>query len=175
VTEQRDRLGEGAEHRVVWILEIRDNHANRRETSMRVFTASVIVALSLGTWGCGSSSTNSGATPASPTPTPTTPAPTPTPPGGTVTINVVAINGAQSFSPNPATLPAGQLVVWHNIDSITHRVVLNDGSLDTSDIAAGASSRPMAINTGAGPYHCSIHPVMVGTIVRAAATSTSRR
>jgi plastocyanin len=82
-----------------------------------------------------------------------------------VTINVVGINGAQSFSPNPATLPAGQMVVWHNIDSITHRVVLNNGSLDTGNIAGGASSQPMSINGGGGPYHCSIHPVMVGTIV----------
>ena len=86
-----------------------------------------------------------------------------------MTINVVGINGAMSFSPNPATLPAGQMVVWHNIDSITHRVVLNDGSLDTGDIAGGASSQPMSVNTG--PYHCSIHPVMVGTIVAAASTS----
>jgi hypothetical protein len=31
----------------------------------------------------------------------------------------------------------------------------------------------MAINTGGGPYHCSIHPVMVGTIVAAAAATTS--
>ena len=67
-----------------------------------------------------------------------------------MTINVVAINGAQSFSPNPATLPAGQMVVWHNIDSVTHRVVLNNGSLDTGDLAPGASSQPMSINTGGG-------------------------
>jgi len=83
-----------------------------------------------------------------------------------VTINVVGINGAMSFSPNPATLPAGQMVVWHNSDSITHRVVLDDGSVDTGNIAGGASSRAMSINNG-GPYHCAIHPVMVGTIVPA--------
>jgi hypothetical protein len=35
-------------------------------------------------------------------------------------------------------------------DSITHRVVLNDGSLDTGNLDPGASSQPMAINT-AGP------------------------
>ena len=79
-----------------------------------------------------------------------------------MTINVVGVNGAQSFSPNPATLPAGQMVVWRNIDSITHRVVLDNGSLDTGNLAPGASSQPMSIN--AGPYHCSIHPSMVGTI-----------
>jgi plastocyanin len=89
-----------------------------------------------------------------------------------VTINVLGVNGAQSFSPNPATLPAGQMVVWHNIDSITHRVVLNDGSLDTGNIAPGASSQPMSLNMD-GPYHCSIHPSMVGTLVPAA--SASRR
>ena len=109
-----------------------------------------------------------------PTPTPT-PTPTPAPPSAVVTIDVLGVNGAQSFSPNPATLPAGQRVVWHNIDSITHRVVLNDGSLDTGNLAPGASSQPMSINTGTVPYHCSIHPSMVGTIVPAASTSMSGR
>jgi plastocyanin len=147
---------------------------------MRVFVASAIVAFSVGAWGCGSSNTSgpSSPTPPSTTPAPTpipTPTPTPTPTPGAVTINVVAINGAQSFSPNPATLPAGQMVVWHNIDSITHRVVLNDGSLDTGNLEPGTSSQPMAINvpTAGAPYHCSIHPVMVGNIVPAAAGTTT--
>jgi plastocyanin len=140
---------------------------------MRVFVASMMVAFSLGAWGCGSSTYPSG-NPTTPTPTPTpTATPTPTPATGVVTINVVRENGAQSFSPNPATLPAGQMVVWHNIDSVTHRVVLNNGSLDTGDLASGASSQPMSINTGSGPYHCSIHPSMVGTIVAAASTTPS--
>jgi plastocyanin len=84
---------------------------------------------------------------------------------GVVTINVVAINGAQSFSPNPATVPSGQTVVWHNVDTTTHHVVLNDRSVDTGDLAPGASSQAMTIGgTGAGQYHCSIHPVMTGSI-----------
>jgi plastocyanin len=141
---------------------------------MRVFVATMMVAVSLCAWGCGS--TDSGGNPITPTPVPATPpaptpAPTPTPTGGVVTINVVAINGAQSFSPNPATLPVGQMVVWHNIDNVTHRVVLNNGSLDTGDLVPGASSQPMAVNTGSGPYHCSIHPSMVGSIVQGQATA----
>ena len=88
-----------------------------------------------------------------------------------MTIDVVGINGAKSFSPNPATLPPGQMVVWHNIDSITHRVVLDNGALDTGNIAAGASSEPMSINGDPNPYHCSIHPVMVGTVVAGTATA----
>ena len=69
---------------------------------MRTFiTASAMVALVLGVWGCGANSYTSGGSSGSPS------APTPTV-SGIVTINVVAINGAQSFSPNPATLPAGR-------------------------------------------------------------------
>ena len=124
---------------------------------MRVFvTVSTAVALGLGVWGCSGSSYSNGNGGNPSTPSPTTP--------GTVTINVVAVNGAQSFSPNPATLPAGQMVVWHNVDSITHRVVLNDRSVDTGDLAPGASSLPMEIGTAGGQYHCAIHPVMVGSL-----------
>jgi len=124
---------------------------------MRIVFAGAIVALSLVLSGC--SDTYDSGNPVAPTPA------TPTTPNGVVTINIVRDNGAQSFSPNPATLPAGQMVVWRNVDSITHRVVLNNGSLDTGDLAPGRSSEPMSINTGGGPYHCSIHPSMVGTIV----------
>jgi plastocyanin len=111
-------------------------------------------ALGLGVWGCGASSSTS-ANPASPSPSG----------GNAVTVNVVAINGSQSFSPNPASLPAGQMVIWHNVDSVTHRVVLDDRSVDTGNLSPGASSAAQPIGT-AGPYHCSIHPEMVGTISR---------
>ena len=124
---------------------------------MRFIFAAAIVALSIVSSGC-SSSYDSG-NPVAPTP------PTPTTSNGVVTIDIVRDNGAQSFSPNPATLPAGQMVVWRNVDGVTHRVVLNSGSLDTGDPRPGASSQPMSINTGGGAYHCSIHPTMVGTIV----------
>jgi plastocyanin len=128
---------------------------------MRIRVLTIMVALSLGAWGCGGSTGYSGGNPVTPTPASD---PTSTPQGGIVTINVVSENGAQSFSPNPATLPAGQMVVWHNIDSVTHRVVLNNGSLDTGDLRPGASSQAMSISGGGGGYHCSIHPSMVGTI-----------
>ncbi len=82
---------------------------------MRVFvTVSTVIALGLGVWGCNGSSYSNGNSGNPTTPSPTIP--------GVVTINVVAVNGAQSFSPNPATLPVGQMVVWHNVDGITHHV-----------------------------------------------------
>ena len=123
---------------------------------MRAFAIVTLLALGLATWACSGSGYSNGSN-SSPS------APTPITSNGVVTINVVAINGAQSFSPNPATLPAGQMVVWHNANSTTHRVVLNDGSVDTGNLEPGASSQPMAIGAAAGQYHCSIHPEMIGS------------
>jgi plastocyanin len=124
---------------------------------MRVsVTAGALVAVAIGLSGC-SGNGYSGGSPGGPT--------APTGDSSVVTINVVAINGAQSFSPNPATVPAGQAVVWRNVDSVTHHVVLNDRSVDTGDLAPGTSSQPMTIaGSSNGQYHCSIHPEMVGSI-----------
>lgn len=118
----------------------------------RFFLAAGLAAFTLGVAACS----GDGSTPSGPSNAP--------PPAGAITINVVGINGNQSFSPNPATVPTGQTVVWHNVDTTTHRVVLNDGKLDTGNLAPGAFSQPMTFG-GPGPYHCSIHPEMVGTLV----------
>ena len=85
------------------------------------------------------------------------------PPEGAIVINIVAVNGAMSFSPNPATIPAGTAVVWRNADTQTHRVVLDDGELDTGYLKPGQSSAPRTLT--AGSYHCSIHRWMVGRVV----------
>jgi plastocyanin len=119
---------------------------------VRIFFVTAVLAL--GTAACS----GYGAT--SPTPVDNPPAP----PAGAIVINVARIDGDRSFSPNPATVPPGQTVVWHNVDTVVHRVVLNAGGLDTGDIAPGAFSQPMTLVT-AGPYHCSLHPSMVGTMV----------
>ena len=119
----------------------------------RFILAAGLAAFTLGVAACGAYGDSS----------PTSPGDSAMPPAGAIVINVVRENGAQSFSPNPATVPAGQLVVWHNIDTVTHRVVLNDGKLDTGNIAPGAYSEAMTL-VAVGPYHCSIHPSMVGTI-----------
>ena len=84
-----------------------------------------------------------------------------------MTINITRRNGAQSFSPNPATA-GGQMVVFKNNDSITHRVALNDGSLDTGDIAPGATSRAVQMPGNGTNYHCTIHPDMIGSVSTAA-------
>ena len=82
-----------------------------------------------------------------------------------ITVEVLGIHGGRSFSPNPSTLPEGQMVIWHNLDIYTHHVLLDNGSVDTGELRPGASSAPMPIGTP-GSYHCTIHPAMVGTITR---------
>lgn len=103
--------------------------------------------------------------------TPTAPN-TPTSAGGAtgatvVTINILGDRGAVSFSPNPATVPAGQMVIWKNTDTIPHRVVI-EGLVNTGDIAPGASSSPQPLGGVEKGYHCSIHPGMVGALNGAA-------
>ena len=80
-----------------------------------------------------------------------------------VTINITGQGGRLAFSPNPATVVPGQMVVFKNNDTVTHHVVLDDGTVQTPDIAPGATSAPVAMGTsGSKTYHCTIHPGMVG-------------
>jgi plastocyanin len=53
--------------------------------------------------------------------------------------------------------------VFKNNDVVTHHLILDDNSMQTADIAPGASSAPIAMGTsGSQSYHCTIHPGMVG-------------
>ena len=81
-----------------------------------------------------------------------------------LTISILGERGSQSFSPNPAS-SGGQTVMWRNDNGVTHRIVANDGSFDTGDIVAGATSRMVQAPPGGLNYHCSIHPTtMFGAI-----------
>ena len=108
--------------------------------------AAVVVALA-SVAGCGGGS----GSPSSPSPS------------GPVTINIVGERGASSFSPNPAQA-AGEMVVFRNTDTVVHRVRLNDDSLDTGDIAPGATSSPVRMPVAGTNYHCALHTSMIGAV-----------
>ena len=115
------------------------------------------LAIALTTSACGGGDGNS---------TPTAPSPT-TGGGGTaatVTVNINASSGSQAFNPNPATMPTTGTVAWANRDGAVHRIVANDGTFDTGDIAPGATSRAINVPAAGSNYHCSIHPTMIGAI-----------
>jgi plastocyanin len=129
-----------------------------KETALRssLLAASIVVALA--SWSCGGSSgsSNSPTAPAAPA--------TPSPAPNATTINIQGDRGAQSFAPNPGTVVEGNRVIWQNMDTQTHHIVLNDGSLDTGDIAPGKSSPALPLTVNGARYHCTIHPGMVGSI-----------
>lgn len=71
-----------------------------------------------------------------------------------------------AFKPKTLTVPAGSKVVWTNLDEEPHIVTSAGGSfsnspgLDTNDSYSFTFDKP-----GTYTYYCSIHPMMVGTIV----------
>ena len=82
-----------------------------------------------------------------------------------VTITIIGMNGAQSFSPNPGTVKAGQTVAWRNNDNTSHTATSDTGAFNTGNIAPGRTSSPILMPTaGVLAYHCTIHPSMVGTL-----------
>jgi len=121
----------------------------KRSLAALALVAGVVVAI-----GCGGSSMSS------PTPVPT---PTPSGRGADVTITINGMNGANSYSPNPATVKVGQKVAWRNADAIAHTAT--GSGFDTGAIAGGATSASITFTTaGNVDYHCSFHPSMVGTL-----------
>jgi plastocyanin len=123
---------------------------------MRKYLMAIALTAPLGAAACGG---YGGGTPTGPGTAP---------PADAVVIDIVRENGAQSFSPNPATIPAGRMLVWHNVDATTHHVMLDDGRIDTGNLAPGAFSAPSTL-PGPGDYHCTIHPSMVGSLANGAA------
>ena len=80
-----------------------------------------------------------------------------------MTITITSQNGEQSFDPNPADA-GGETVVFRNADNVVHRVVLNDGTIDTGNIAPNATSSAFVMPAAGTHYHCSVHPDMIGAV-----------
>jgi plastocyanin len=89
--------------------------------------------------------------------------------GGSTTSTTISIEGNlgnQSFSPPFSIVPAGQTVVFTNLDpTTTHHIVQDGGGFDTGNLGPGGTSLTIPIpSTAAITFHCAIHPTMVGSI-----------
>jgi len=69
-----------------------------------------------------------------------------------------------SFSPSSLRIPKGTTVTWKNNDGVSHTSTSNTGIWDTGSIAPGGSSTTRFDTVGTFGYHCTIHPMMTGTI-----------
>ena len=126
--------------------------------SPRLFLILALLAPSCGGGG--------GSTPAAPG-NPTTTTTTAPPATGTadLVISILGDQGGMSFSPANATLRVGQTVAWRNNDTDFHTATQDGRRFDTGNIVRGATSAPIAMTAaGAFPYHCALHPGMVGSL-----------
>jgi plastocyanin len=79
---------------------------------------------------------------------------------GTVSVGIENF----AFAPADVTATVGETITWTNSDSAPHTATLDDGACDTGNIAQDASAGLVFDAAGTYPYHCAIHPNMMGTI-----------
>ena len=92
--------------------------------------------------------------------------------GNPPTADITITTGASSktttaFSPNPFTMTLatnGGTVTWVNADGVDHDIE-SDTPLFDFEMSPNATHSFTFTAAGTYPYHCSIHPNMVGTIV----------
>ena len=70
-----------------------------------------------------------------------------------------------AFSPETLTVKVGDKITWTNQDSAGHSATADDNSFDTGVIGQGQSGSITFSKAGTYTYHCSVHPMMKGTIV----------
>ena len=98
------------------------------------------------------------------TTTPTTATTTPT----TVSASIptgARLLGSAAFVPNPITVAVGTKITWTNNDTSTHDVVSDTaGVFDSGAMTTGVAFSSTFNTKGTFTYHCSLHPLMVGTV-----------
>ena len=110
--------------------------------------------------GCGGSS----ATTIPETGSGSTTAGSPTTSGGQdATIQVVMTN--RTFDPVTVSIEVGDTVTWTNQDAPKHDVVAENGEFKSSLFDTGGTYSYTFTEAGTYPYHCSIHPGMIGTVI----------
>ena len=77
-----------------------------------------------------------------------------------------------AFAPATITVNAGTTVTWTNKDAIAHTVTSDNGLFNSGNIGKNGTYSYTFPTTGSFPYHCSIHPMMKGTVVVNAVMST---
>jgi plastocyanin len=73
--------------------------------------------------------------------------------------------GNRAFSPDDLDIAAGTSVTWKNTDSVAHTSTSDANGWNSGTVAPGGQFSVAFPTAGTFPYHCAIHPGMVGTVV----------
>jgi plastocyanin len=95
------------------------------------------------------------------------PAPAPAPSGGGTPVSIplgASTLGNRAFAPDQVDIAVGGTVTWSNTDTVAHTTTADQGSWDSGSVAPGGKFSSTYSTAGTFPYHCAIHPGMVGTI-----------
>jgi len=71
----------------------------------------------------------------------------------------------RAFVPDDLNIAVGTTVTWMNTDSTAHTSTSDASGWNSGVVAPGAQFSFAFQTAGTFPYHCSIHPGMVGTVV----------
>ena len=127
-------------------------------TPIRLTLAAV---LSLSALACGSDNSS----PSAPTPTPS---PAPAPGGASSAVSIpkgAEVLGNQAFMPDALEITAGTTVTWTNTDSVSHTSTSDAAGWNSGIVAPNGQFSFTFQTAGTFPYHCAIHPGMVGRVV----------
>ncbi len=91
-----------------------------------------------------------------------TPATTPGGPagGGEEAVEIVDFG----FDPAALDVSTGTAVTWTNTGAVPHTVTFDDGTVDSGNLASGATFEHTFDTAGTFDYFCSIHPTMTATV-----------
>jgi plastocyanin len=133
-------------------------------SSLRFAIASITLMSAI---ACGDSYQPAPTSPSSsPSPTPTTsPVPTSGGPSSSVVVPVGAATlGDRAYTPDDLNVTVGTTVTWTNTDSVAHTSTSNAPGWSSGTVAPGDRFSFAFQTAGTFPYHCAIHPGMVGTV-----------
>jgi plastocyanin len=84
-------------------------------------------------------------------------------PAGAATKTIGVVDFA--FSPKGVTVAQGTTVNWQNTGTRTHTATQDAAFFNTGNIAPATTSAGKVLTAAGGyPYHCAIHPSMVGSV-----------
>jgi plastocyanin len=73
--------------------------------------------------------------------------------------------GDNSYAPDDLNVAVGTTVTWTNVDSVVHTSTSDATGWNSGAIDPGGRFSVAFQTAGTFPYHCTIHPGMVGRVV----------